>query len=209
MRKYAVPYDLTASSILTISKLDSNLLIITPIPVEPISVVEQAISMFSAEARKLHGIRLSLHVNETYRRLKISTVMLDSSRLLQILINLMSNAIKFTKQSKTREIDVFLDAYSTAPTKPEFAYFPNKGSASLDVTAGEEWGRGEPIFLHFAMRDTGCGLTPDEKNKLFNRFQQASPRTHIQYGGSGLGLFISRYVHISKRSANLIPLVRL
>jgi CheY-like chemotaxis protein len=35
-------------------------------------------------------------------------------------------------------------------------------------------------------------LTPEEKKKLFNRFAQASPRTHVQYGGSGLGLFISR-----------------
>ncbi len=35
-------------------------------------------------------------------------------------------------------------------------------------------------------------MNPEEKNKLFNRFAQASPRTHVQYGGSGLGLFISR-----------------
>lgn len=38
----------------------------------------------------------------------------------------------------------------------------------------------------------GCGLTVDEKNSLFQRFAQASPRTHATYGGSGLGLFISR-----------------
>jgi CheY-like chemotaxis protein len=42
------------------------------------------------------------------------------------------------------------------------------------------------------VKDSGCGLTPEEKKKLFNRFAQASPRTHVQYGGSGLGLFISR-----------------
>jgi len=42
------------------------------------------------------------------------------------------------------------------------------------------------------VQDSGCGLTPEEKKKLFNRFSQASPRTHVQYGGSGLGLFISR-----------------
>jgi CheY-like chemotaxis protein len=41
------------------------------------------------------------------------------------------------------------------------------------------------------VKDSGCGLTPEEKKKLFNRFTQASPRTHVQYGGSGLGLFIS------------------
>ncbi|KAK3049078.1 hypothetical protein LTS18_012826 [Coniosporium uncinatum] len=42
------------------------------------------------------------------------------------------------------------------------------------------------------MRDTGRGLTAEEKDLLFTRFSQASPRTHIKYGGSGLGLFISR-----------------
>jgi CheY-like chemotaxis protein len=42
------------------------------------------------------------------------------------------------------------------------------------------------------VKDSGCGLTPEEKKKLFNRFAQASPRTHVEYGGSGLGLFISR-----------------
>jgi len=61
-----------------------------------------------------------------------------------------------------------------------------------DVTEGAEWGNGEPIFLHFSVKDTGRGLDEDEIKRLFGRFQQASPKTHIKYGGSGLGLFISR-----------------
>jgi hypothetical protein len=61
-----------------------------------------------------------------------------------------------------------------------------------DQTCGPDWGNGEEIYLEFAVQDTGRGLTPEEKKLLFQRFSQASPRTHVQYGGSGLGLFISR-----------------
>ena len=50
----------------------------------------------------------------------------------------------------------------------------------------------ETFFIWFTVTDTGRGIKPEEKTKLFSRFQQASPRTYSKYGGSGLGLFISR-----------------
>jgi hypothetical protein len=55
----------------------------------------------------------------------------------------------------------------------------------------DEFGDGEIVFLEFSVDDTGRGLTIDEKKILFRRFSQA-PKTHVNYGGSGLGLFISR-----------------
>jgi signal transduction histidine kinase len=55
-----------------------------------------------------------------------------------------------------------------------------------------DWGTGQQVYLYFSVKDTGRGLSEDEKTRLFHRFSQASPRTHVQYGGSGLGLFISR-----------------
>jgi len=61
-----------------------------------------------------------------------------------------------------------------------------------DITQQADWGNGAPIYLMFAVSDTGRGLTDSEKDILFRRFSQASPRTHVQYGGSGLGLYISR-----------------
>jgi hypothetical protein len=60
------------------------------------------------------------------------------------------------------------------------------------LTTGPDWGTGEELYIQFAVQDTGPGLTVEEKKILFKRFTQASPRTHVQYGGSGLGLFISR-----------------
>lgn len=61
-----------------------------------------------------------------------------------------------------------------------------------NITESSEWGDGEVVYIHFAVQDTGKGLSEAEKKLLFQRFSQASPRTHITYGGSGLGLFISR-----------------
>ncbi|KAH0386410.1 putative histidine kinase HHK15p, partial [Aureobasidium melanogenum] len=56
---------------------------------------------------------------------------------------------------------------------------------------GEEWGDGKQIYLSFCVTDTGPGMTEEERARLFNRFQQASPKTSIKYGGTGLGLYIS------------------
>ena len=111
-----------------------------------------------------------------------------------MLINLTTNAIKFTTTEETRTIKVVLSASRERPSAnpaPTVSYFPMRARRT-DQTFGSDWGDGEEIFLEFAVRDTGRGLTPEEKKLLFQRFSQASPRTHVQYGGSGLGLFISR-----------------
>lgn len=70
-------------------------------------------------------------------------------------------------------------------------YFPTRNKHP-DLTKEKDWGDGEEVYIHFAVQDTGRGLNEQEKKMLFLRFSQASPRTHVQYGGSGLGLFISR-----------------
>lgn len=180
------------NDILTISKLDSNLLLITPLPVQPVKVLEQCLKMFKSEVQ-IGDINVEHHIDASFQTLHVDSVMLDSSRLLQVLINLMTNAIKFTKSETRRSINVTLSAHLEPPTEgiANFQYFPTKKVRS-DFITGADWGTGEVLYLRWEVRDTGCGITENEKKNLFTRFSQASPRTYVQYGGSGLGLFISR-----------------
>lgn len=190
--------------VLTMSKLDSALLLITPVDIQPISVVQRALKMFESEFDS-NQISVEFKIENSYRDLKVDWVRADPSRLLQVLINLTTNAIKFTTSQVKRTIVVAIGATKERPTNThvpgqnlclatgenKVSYFPSRSKAS-DQTGKPEWGTGEEVFIHFAVQDTGRGLDSEEKRTLFRRFSQASPRTHVQYGGSGLGLFVCK-----------------
>jgi CheY-like chemotaxis protein len=112
----------------------------------------------------------------------------------QILINLLTNAIKFTRLESTRRVMVTLFASAVAPTSdPEGILFNEEKLVGEDHHLKDDWKKDRNLlFLQFSVTDTGRGLSESERGSLFTRFSQASPRTHIHYGGSGLGLFISR-----------------
>ncbi len=200
--------------VLTLSKLDSARLLVTPVDVQPGTVVQRALKMFEGELQTA-DIFLNFQVDPSLHMLRIEWVRLDPSRLLQVLINLTTNAIKFTTTQENRSIVVRLGASLQLPSEePDKSvdYVPSR-SKIKDTTSSPEWGTGEVVYITFAIQDTGLGLTESEKKLLFlrypgsllldlvafelmltvlPRFSQASPRTHVTYGGSGLGLFISR-----------------
>lgn len=134
-----------------------------------------------------------LEIEQSYTELGLGNIMLDSSRLLQVVINLLGNAIKFTQYSDSRKITIYLGASSTRPIDAHHnASMIERRENRAEHTMSSEWGEGEDVYLQIAVEDTGRGLDADELKLLFQRFQQASPKTYKQYGGSGLGLFISR-----------------
>jgi PAS domain S-box-containing protein len=180
--------------VLTLSKLDSAMMAVTPVDANPSVVVHKVLKMFEAEL-KTADITFELKFDSSFSSLGIDWVRLDPHRLSQVLINLMTNAIKFTTTQETRVIRMHVAASADKPSKEDkwkLTYIPSRSSRDNDVTAGAEWGLGDHLYIHFAVQDTGRGLDDLEKKQLFQRFSQASPRTHVTYGGSGLGLFISR-----------------
>jgi two-component system sensor histidine kinase/response regulator len=94
----------------------------------------------------------------------------DSLRLGQVIINLTNNAIKFTE---TGEVVLSIQRIENPS----------------DTAHG---GTSEWVWLRFEIRDTGVGLSPEQQAKLFTAFSQAEASTTRKYGGTGLGLTISK-----------------
>jgi PAS domain S-box-containing protein len=88
----------------------------------------------------------------------------DSLRLGQILLNYLTNAVKFTEHGEIR----------------------------LDVSLQEE--SGETLLIRFAVSDTGIGIPPEEQPKLFNAFEQVDSSPTRRFGGTGLGLAIAHHL---------------
>jgi hypothetical protein len=178
--------------ILTLSKLDASLLVISPDKVQAPALIKKALKMYEAEIERA-GIDATLCIEPTYEELGVDWVILDPSRLLQIMINLLTNSIKFTQHSEVRKIKLCVGASYQRPTGQHhgISFVPQRYNRPCR-TPLPEWGHGEDIYIQIAVYDTGKGLDADEMKVLFGRFQQASPKTYKQYGGSGLGLFISR-----------------
>ncbi|TIA69380.1 hypothetical protein D6C83_01394 [Aureobasidium pullulans] len=133
-------------------------------------------------------IQGSMALQPSYTDLAVDNVLLDPGRLAQIILNFMTNK---------RHIVISIGASRTQPSADdcEVTLIEPRGerveTAARRLSITED-PIGEDIYLIFSVRDTGCGLTETEMGHLFHRFSQASPKTYKQYGGSGLGLFISR-----------------
>ncbi|KAF2638206.1 putative histidine kinase HHK15p [Massarina eburnea CBS 473.64] len=179
--------------VLTLSKLDSMLLSITPSAVRPSKLINSIISIFEPEL-KSNKIRYTVDQDVSLTELNVDYLYFDPSRVTQIFINLLTNAIKFVKSSKDPVLSVRFGACKARPRDffPTDTFWASKSKETGDVTTNSEWGTGESMYLTFTVRDSGIGLRDKEIHKVFERFRQANTKTHVRYGGSGLGLFISK-----------------
>jgi len=145
------------NDVLDLSKLEAGKIVIEKIPFQLSSLLNSVKDIFEdiLKQKRLYFDIETMHCP--------NYVVGDENRIRQILINLVSNAIKFTEV----------------------------GGISLVVSAKEDDEKDNYIF-EFKVKDTGIGMTPLQLNKLFQDYSQADVSTSRLYGGTGLGLSISK-----------------
>ena len=145
------------NDILDLSKIKAQKIELENIPFDPIESFEAAVESYAAKAAE-ENIDFNLFLDPTLPTLLIG----DPTKISQIIINLISNAVKFT--SKNGEVNVSIKPISQDNDEAK---------------------------VRFEVSDTGIGLTKEQQGKIFDAFSQADISTSRKFGGTGLGLTIS------------------
>lgn len=146
------------NDILDFSKIEAGNLDLEKIPFNLRQLLHECASIFTLKA-SVQKLKFTIMIkNDT--PLLISG---DPNRLRQIILNLLSNAFKFTETGC-----ISIRVYPSYPTEKS------------------------ALLLHFEVKDTGIGISKEVQNKLFQTFSQADSSTTRKYGGTGLGLVISK-----------------
>jgi signal transduction histidine kinase/ligand-binding sensor domain-containing protein/DNA-binding response OmpR family regulator len=148
------------NDILDFSKIEAGRLDLDRIPFRLRDSLYQGIKPLVVRADQ-KGLELTVDVRPEVP----DSVIADPTRLRQILVNLVGNAVKFTEKG---EVEV-----------------------EVEVAAGPSGEENDSIPLHFTVRDTGIGIESAKQKLIFGAFSQADGTTSRKYGGTGLGLTIS------------------
>lgn len=147
------------SDVLDISKIEAGKLEVVTVPFDPRMLINQLERMFGAMVRE-KGLRFEVSLSPGLPGLILS----DPARIQQIGVNLLSNALKFTRQGVIR--------------------LRVAGSVTGDDT----------VLLELVVSDSGKGILPENLERVFSPFIQEDLSTTRKYGGTGLGLAISRHL---------------
>jgi CheY-like chemotaxis protein len=151
------------NDILDFSKVEAGMLELDPTEFPLREIIEDTGMLLAMRAHQ-KGLELICDVDVAIPEFVVA----DALRIRQILINLAGNAVKFTERG---EVVV---------------------SVRLDPLGATETGAGSRLILQFAVRDTGIGVPASKQQQIFRAFSQADGTTTRKYGGSGLGLTISK-----------------
>ena len=147
------------NDILDFSKIEAGRMDIEAHPFDLRECVESAMDLIGGRAAEKH-----LDIAYVFEGELPAAISGDVTRLRQVLLNLLSNSVKFTE----------------------------KGEVVLSVRIDGDEQAEEGSKLHFTVRDTGIGLSETGLSRLFQKFSQADSTTTRKYGGTGLGLAISK-----------------
>ncbi|MDE2484201.1 MAG: response regulator [candidate division NC10 bacterium] len=146
------------NDILDLSRIEAGQMAIEEVAFHLREVVEGVAEVLSIRAQK-KGLELTCYVDPALP----SRVLGDPTRLRQVLVNLVGNAIKFTERGEV--------------------------AIQVEQTKAEAPGQ---VGLHFSVTDTGIGIPRSQQARIFDPFAQADATTTRRFGGSGLGLSISK-----------------
>ena len=150
------------NDILDLSKIEAKRMDLERIPFNPYDLVAECLSVFQSKELS-SNLSFYTRVSKDIPHVLIG----DPTRLRQVLLNLMSNAVKFTKHG------------------------------SIGIIANVDSQTGNRVTIGFQVKDTGIGISRDVQQNLFTPFTQADSSTTRRYGGTGLGLSICKeLVHI-------------
>jgi len=147
------------NDVLDFSKIEAGKLTLDEADFDLGLLVEEVVEMV-AEPARANGLELVGYCEPGLA----TAVRGDRGRLRQVLLNLASNAVKFTKQ----------------------------GEVVVKAALADGAGPGDTMTVRFEVTDTGIGIKPEVRERLFEPFSQADASTTRDYGGTGLGLAISR-----------------
>jgi signal transduction histidine kinase/HPt (histidine-containing phosphotransfer) domain-containing protein/BarA-like signal transduction histidine kinase len=162
------------NDILDFSKIESGKLELEHHPFELHTCLEEAMDLLTPKAAE-KNLDLAYLVDDAIPNILVS----DATRLRQILVNLIGNAVKFTHEG-----EVVIEVASSGHTARSIPFGHEQDTDFLRHP--EQW------LLHFSVRDTGIGIPLDRQSRLFKSFQQVDASTTRHYGGTGLGLAICK-----------------